>query len=329
LLFAGVVALLTLPWYITLAVRIPDFVRYFFWEHHVVRYLASFAHQRGFWFYAPVLVFGLLPGTLLAWGFVRFLLSTREDQVGRRSPELGFFLLAGGWCVLFFSLSSCKLPTYVMPAFPPLALALGYYLAGDCWRRSRWPVVLGTLAFLVLTAFHALFLPWYAAYRSPMARADEVRRLCADRNTPLVCYPRDCNAVSFYLNRSDVRSYRSKEIEDLRDLVRRCPRVVILCTHRSSLTGLKQLLPPEVMVTESIHLGLADIAGVPPRWMKQLKQLLGQTALGLSDVAVVQPRAPIRPEELAGRGHRENPTGELTARPPGWHRGTWKTVGKS
>ena len=55
-------------------------------------------------------------------------------------------LLAAGWCVLFFTLSECKLPTYVLPAFPPLALALGYYLAGSRWHVSRWPVVLGSMA---------------------------------------------------------------------------------------------------------------------------------------------------------------------------------------
>jgi 4-amino-4-deoxy-L-arabinose transferase-like glycosyltransferase len=290
LLFGLVVALLTLPWYVALAVRIPTFVRYFFWEHHVLRYLASFAHQRGFWFYAPVLLVGMLPGSLLAWGFVRFLLSSEETNAARRTPELGFFLLAGGWCVLFFTLSSCKLPTYIMPAFPPLALALGYYLAHSPWRRSCWPVGLAALAFLVLTCFHAVVLPWYAAYRSPLGHDGSVRRLCSDPATPVVCYPRDCNAISFYLGRSDVRSYRSKEIEDLRDLVRSRPRVVILCTHRNSLEGLGQLLPPEVKVADSVHLGLPDIPGVPKRWMKPLKHLLGRTALGLGDVAVVQRR---------------------------------------
>src|SRR5262249_3853559 len=41
---------------------------------------------------------------------------------------LGFFLLWAGWCVLFFSLSRGKLPPYVLPAVPALAVVFGYYL---------------------------------------------------------------------------------------------------------------------------------------------------------------------------------------------------------
>jgi hypothetical protein len=144
--------------------------------------------------------------------------------------------------------------------------------------------------FILLAVTHHLALPWYAAYRSPLGHDGAVARLCRDRTVPVVCFPRDCNAISFYLGRSDVRSYRSKDIEDLRDLVRREPRVVVLCTHRNSLEGLEQLLPPEVQVTERVHLGLPDIKGLPRSWMKPLKQLLGRTALGLGDVAVVRPK---------------------------------------
>ena len=72
-----------------------------------------------------MLLAGLLPGSLLTWGLLRFLFSGRERNARWRTPELGYFVLAGSWCVLFFSLSSCKLPTYVLPAFPPLALKSG------------------------------------------------------------------------------------------------------------------------------------------------------------------------------------------------------------
>ncbi len=295
-LYAGVVALLTLPWYVALAVRIPDFVRYFFWEHHVLRYLSSFAHERGIWFYGPVLLLGLFPGTLLTVGFVRFLLSGEREQASRRPPELGFFLLSAGWCVMFFSLSSCKLPTYILPAFPPLALALGWFLANEppglSRRSSTWSgrasLAVATVTFGLLLGWHLLVLPWYAAYRSPLA-SEAVRRLCSDPNITVVCYPRDCNAVAFYLGRSDVRGYRSKEIEELRQLVRSRPRVVVLCTHRHSFEGLQELLPPEVQVVEHVRLDLADLPGVPEKWMKTLSKGLGQTALGLGDVAVVQP----------------------------------------
>jgi hypothetical protein len=253
-----------------------------------MRFLAPFAHEQGVWYYLPVLLGGLLPGTLLAWPFLRFLASG-DDVVARlRGPAFGFLLLAGGWCVLFFSLSSCKLPTYVLPAMPPLALALGYFLAHGSWKASRALVPVGGVAFVLLAAVHHVGVPWYAALRSPMGRPDEVRRLCADPAATVVCYPRNCDSVAFYLGRSDLRNYRSKDIEELRSLVRGRSRTVILCTHRHSLTGLRQLLPPEVHVSEAVHLGLEDSPALPRRLRARLAALLGETALGLSDVAVIE-----------------------------------------
>src|SRR5262249_61980884 len=108
------------------------------WEPTVLRFVAPFDHQRGVWFSLPVILFGLLPATLLLVPFVRFLLSGKEDSAARRCPELGFLLLGGGWCLFFFTLSGSKLPTYILPAFPPLALALGYFVAHGSWQRSRW-----------------------------------------------------------------------------------------------------------------------------------------------------------------------------------------------
>jgi 4-amino-4-deoxy-L-arabinose transferase-like glycosyltransferase len=118
-LFTAVLLAVALPWYAAMSVRVPDFAREFFWDHNVRRFLDDFAHQHGVWFYAPVVLAGLFPGTLLLVPFVRLLLSGEESAARLRTPSWGFWLLAGGWCVFFFTLSSGKLPTYVLPAFPP------------------------------------------------------------------------------------------------------------------------------------------------------------------------------------------------------------------
>jgi hypothetical protein len=282
----------SLPWYVALALRVPGFVRYFFWEHHVVRFLAPFAHEHGFFFYGPVLLLGLLPGTLLVVPFVRFLLSGKEEIARERTAEFGFLLLAGGWTVLFFTLSACKLPTYILPAYPPLALALGWFLAHSTWQQSRLPAWTAGLCFMLLLAGNQVLLPWYAGYRSPLGRPAELARLCADPQAPVVCYSRNCDSVAFHFRRDDVRSYRSKEIEDLRSLVRSQPRTVILCTHRHSLAGLRELLPPEVRLVHALHLGLGEVPLVPRSWSHRLIRLLGETAQGLSDVVVVECSAP-------------------------------------
>jgi 4-amino-4-deoxy-L-arabinose transferase-like glycosyltransferase len=289
LIFGLVVLIVAMPWYVALCLRVPGFVRHFFWEHHVVRFLTPFTHEQGVFYYGPLLLAGLLPGSLLLWPFVKFLLSGDAATAGQRGPGLGFAVLAGGWVVLFFSLSACKLPTYVLPALPFLCLALGHFLAVGPWRGSRALPVGAAVSFVLLAAVQNVAVPAYAAWRSPMVRPDVLERLCGDGEV-VVCYPRPVDSVAFYLGRSDLKNYRSKEIEELRDLVRSRPRTVILCTHRSSLKGLRQLLPPEVRVTQAAHLGLTDVPGLPPRWGRSLARLLGETALGLSDVAVVERR---------------------------------------
>ena len=143
-------------------------------------------------------------------------------------------------------------------------------------------------AFALLAGFHHVAEPWYASYRSPMHRPEEVRRLCADPSVPVACYPRNCDSVAFYLGRDDLHSYRSKDIDELRTLVRTQPRTVILCTHRHSRQQLHQLLPPEVRIVEEVHVGLEELPGVPASLRKGLAVLMGETALGLSDLAVVE-----------------------------------------
>lgn len=285
-LHVAVTLTISVPWFVALGVRRPEFVTYFFWEHNVQRFLAPGVHVRGVWFYAPVVFALLLPTSLLVVPLTRFLLSA--DCRDSRSPEMGLHVLAAGWCVLFFTLASCKLPTYVLPAMPSFALVVGLFLYHTRWDRSRlaWSGAAASVALLL--AIHFVAIPWYARYRSPMSRPDEVLRLCADPSASVVCYPRNCDSIGFYLGRSDLRTFRSKDIEELRTLVRKQPRTVILCTHRSSLRGLKQLLPPEVRVTHERRMGLADIPGVPKPLMRPLATLMGETALGLADLCVVE-----------------------------------------
>jgi 4-amino-4-deoxy-L-arabinose transferase-like glycosyltransferase len=262
---AAIVLAVALPWYVAVCVRRPDFAWYFLWEHNVVRFLAPFDHLRPVWFYGPVLLLGLLPGTLLLIPFLRFLSDTDPVTRAQRGPELGFMLLAGGWCVFFFSLSGCKLPTYILPAFPPLCLALGAFVAASRYARSRWTRAFTAVAVLFMAAGHYLAVPWYARYHSPMNRPQEVFACCGDVATPVVCYPRSVDSVAFYLGRDDFRSYRSKQTPSLLAFLRTRPRVAVLFSHRHSLEQLTQVLPPELVVVQSSALGLCSMAVVERR----------------------------------------------------------------
>jgi 4-amino-4-deoxy-L-arabinose transferase-like glycosyltransferase len=128
IVYLATAAAVALPWFAAIAYRQPQFVSSFFWTHNVVRFLQPFDHEEPFWFYVPELALSLLPWVLLLPGLARFLTRRDAQTAALRTPALGFFLLAAGWTVFFFSAAGCKRAVYLLPAFPPLALALGCYL---------------------------------------------------------------------------------------------------------------------------------------------------------------------------------------------------------
>lgn len=110
--------LVALPWAILIHRREPDFWHYFFWIEHVDRFLSPRGgqHPEPFWYYVPVLLGGAMPWTPLLGPIVAGLRHT-----GRRDPMVRLALC---WFVVpfvFFSISSGKLGTYILPCYPPMA----------------------------------------------------------------------------------------------------------------------------------------------------------------------------------------------------------------
>lgn len=281
-------AILALPWHVELALRDPEFLRHYLWEHHVLRFLQPFDHVRGTFYYLPVLALGLFPGSLLLIRLGRDLNSRSEEIRARRTPFIGYWFLCAVTCVGFFSLSGCKLPTYILPAFPAICLLLGH--ASQSLPPVWWRLGISTWLCILLVGLYGL-LPFYARLRSPISDPQVMRFLeeeLAQEGTGLVAYPRSCHSVSWQLNRSDIRNFRSKDFDAFREDILSRPRTVVLCTHRHSLEGLKQLLPPFVRVTKEAPCDLPDLPMFPNQWQKTAKKLLGETALGLCDVAILE-----------------------------------------
>jgi len=111
-----------LPWYVLCARRNPDFLRVFLWQHNVERYATPmFQHRQPFWYFAPVVLLALLPWTVLLWPALREGLRLQREKSWAGSPGF-FFACWAVWPVVFFSFSQSKLPGYILPAIPPLAL---------------------------------------------------------------------------------------------------------------------------------------------------------------------------------------------------------------
>lgn len=116
----------TAPWYIMVALRDPTFLTHFFWEHNIQRFIQGANHPEPFWFYIPVLFAAFLPWSLLFPLLGRLLFGRQSELRRQRTPVIGFLVLWSGWCIGFFSISSGKLPPYILPAFPAIALMLGH-----------------------------------------------------------------------------------------------------------------------------------------------------------------------------------------------------------
>ncbi|HEX7696124.1 MAG TPA: glycosyltransferase family 39 protein [Candidatus Acidoferrum sp.] len=132
------------PWYILCARRNPDFFRIFIIEHNFKRYLTpEFQHLQPFWYYAPIVFVALIPWTGLAlWSLV----VGAKDIIRKKSLGygIGYFLAWSTFCVLFFSMSKSKLPGYILPSLPPLALLVCRSWTSTQSRSSRiqaWTVI--------------------------------------------------------------------------------------------------------------------------------------------------------------------------------------------
>jgi 4-amino-4-deoxy-L-arabinose transferase-like glycosyltransferase len=117
---------LTLPWFIAVAVRNPDFPRYALWYESLKRFATGSAHRGGgIFYYIPVYLGGLFPWSLFlllaGWNRLR---RWRELRQAEGRPVLFLFCWAV-WVFGFFTISQSKLPGYFLPAAVPLSILMG------------------------------------------------------------------------------------------------------------------------------------------------------------------------------------------------------------
>ncbi len=135
-LAVGVFCVIGLPWYILCSLRNPDFLRVFLLQHNIERYLTPmFQHRQPFWFFGPVVLVALVPWTALLWPVTQEGLRLRREKCWLDSPGL-FFACWAVFPVAFFSFSQSKLPGYILPAIPPLAL-IGSVALPSAFGKSR------------------------------------------------------------------------------------------------------------------------------------------------------------------------------------------------
>ena len=170
---------MVLPWYIAVQRKNPTFFHEFFYEHNVERFATDlYRHHQPFYFYGVVLILGLMPWTALSFRALVDGLQTSiaewkvrvtprryigHVRAGDAFPE--FLVLWAFFPVIFFSFSNSKLPGYILPSIPPLAILTGDYLF-RIRRPGIAPWLLNThAAFTGFVTFVLILCPQYLVYQ--------------------------------------------------------------------------------------------------------------------------------------------------------------------
>jgi 4-amino-4-deoxy-L-arabinose transferase-like glycosyltransferase len=163
---------ITAPWFIAVSAANAEFAHFFFIQEHFQRFTTEIHHRvHPPWYFIPVLLAGFAPWLLPLARSASLSIRTRSDAE----------LLLWCWAVVvfvFFSASGSKLPPYILPIFPPLAMLAA---RGLTQATLKWQSVA-----VVLVALGAALAIWklssvgrYAAYSEWLIIADLVLAACA------------------------------------------------------------------------------------------------------------------------------------------------------
>lgn len=133
----AVAAAVAVPWYVWVGLRTDgEFLRAFFFEHHFDRATQSMEGHRGpfLLFYVGAILVGFFPWSVFA---VPMVLETIRG-IRRGDAWSRGLIFAACWVSVYVVLFSCartKLPSYVTPCYPGLALLTGVFLCR--WMRGE------------------------------------------------------------------------------------------------------------------------------------------------------------------------------------------------
>ncbi|MBK4736828.1 glycosyltransferase family 39 protein [Noviherbaspirillum pedocola] len=116
---------ITTPWFVLVSLRNPEFAWFFFVHEHFQRFTSKVHGRFQPWHYfIPILLVGILPWLAV---MAQSLWGARREAGARFQPKI----MLSVWTIflfVFFSISDSKLPSYILPIFPSLALLIALHL---------------------------------------------------------------------------------------------------------------------------------------------------------------------------------------------------------
>jgi 4-amino-4-deoxy-L-arabinose transferase-like glycosyltransferase len=146
--------LVAAPWYTLISLaQGRAFLDVFILNHNLQRFTSTIHHHPGpFYFYVPLVV-----GGFFCWSGL--LLPGLAGLRPRTSRRDGFVLLWFLLPFLLFSAAASKLPGYILPCLPPLALLMGRAADRLVRGETSWPPGTGPRAVALLTLILASLVP--------------------------------------------------------------------------------------------------------------------------------------------------------------------------
>jgi 4-amino-4-deoxy-L-arabinose transferase-like glycosyltransferase len=132
------------PWFVLVALKNPEQPHFFFIHEHFERFFLKAHKREGAWYYFFAM---LIPGIVPWLGLLPQSLAqaVRRDKSASQKALFQPKLLLLIWAVFifaFFSYSSSKLPGYILPIFPALALLLALHLETASRRGAMFAAAL-------------------------------------------------------------------------------------------------------------------------------------------------------------------------------------------
>ncbi len=153
---------ITVPWFVSVSLANPEFFQFFFIHEHFERFLTKVHDRYHPWYsFIPILLLGILPWLVMM--FDALFNAWKADNTTPKAFQPKRFMLV--WAVfifVFFSMSSSKLPSYILPIFPALALLIGERLSRISSKTLFWQ----TMPILVLAIVSLILIPGVTKFAS-------------------------------------------------------------------------------------------------------------------------------------------------------------------
>jgi len=132
----AIFCLIALPWYVLVGSETHGaFLRGFWWNENVNRFLEPLeSHHGPIFFYPVVLIVGLAPWCVFLIPAVWNAIQESSNEENGRLP-MRLLLFWTGTYLAFFTAAATKLPNYVLPTYPAFALMTARML--ERWRRGE------------------------------------------------------------------------------------------------------------------------------------------------------------------------------------------------